>query len=444
MAFPFAATGQAPLDLPAWSVVPFGLLLLAIAMLPVAAGHFWHQHRNRVLVVTLLAVPVAAYLAYFQWRTGQPALSALAHELGQYVSFILLLGSLYVISGGIVLTGDVRPRPLTNTGFLALGAVLANLIGTTGASVLLIRPLLRINGSRRHVAHLPVFFIFTVSNLGGLLTPLGDPPLFLGFLNGVPFTWTLSLWPHWLVTNGIVLGIFFVWDLLAYRREALPPPAPVGQIRAALGLRGFVNLPLLAGTIGGVLVQEQFASPWGEIVGGATLLVMALLSLALTPRALRAENRFTWEPILEVAVLFAGIFVTMVPALAFLEAHSKDLGLTRPWEYFWLTGGLSGFLDNAPTYVTFATLAAGSTDFSLLVHDRVPGIDGPLVLQAISCGAVFMGAMTYIGNGPNFMVKAIADQSGIRAPSFFGYLAYSSAILLPVFLLVTVLFARRG
>jgi len=326
--------------------------------------------------------------------------------------------------------------------FLAMGAVLANLIGTTGASVLLIRPVLRINSERQHTAHLPIFFIFTVSNLGGLLTPLGDPPLFLGFLNGVPFSWTLTLWPEWLLVNGVVLTLFLIWDTIAHGREPARASARDKSEAEPLRLRGLVNILFLAGIMGGVLLQGTLPSPRGEVAGGAVMLAMAVLSLLFTPRGLRAANAFTWEPIAEVAILFAGIFVTMVPALEILAGHGGALGISQPWQFFWLTGILSAFLDNAPTYLTFATMAAGSEDFALLVHGQVPGLDGPLVLKAISCGAVFMGALTYIGNGPNFMVKAIADAAGYRTPSFFGYLAYSCLILLPVFVLVTILFFR--
>jgi Na+/H+ antiporter NhaD/arsenite permease-like protein len=425
------------LDLPVWSVGPFVLLLVAIALLPVVAGHFWHRNRNKALVVAVLAVPTAVYLIIEQLVTGQPAALALLHELEKYVCFIVLLGSLYTVSGGIVLHGGLRTGPVGNTALLAVGAALASLIGTTGASMLLIRPLLRMNQGRRHVQHVPVFFIFIVSNLGGLLTPLGDPPLFLGFLNGVPFSWTLALWPEWLVVNGLVLIVFFVWEMVVSRHETAG--APQGK---PLRIGGLLNLLFLAGIIGAVLVQGALPDPWGELLGAALMLVIGGLSLVWTPAALRTANVFSWGPILEVAILFVGIFVTMVPALELLAGHGQQLGVTEPWQYFWLTGLLSSALDNAPTYLSFATLAAGSSDFSRLVHDQVAGLDGPRVLQAISCGAVFLGALTYIGNGPNFLVKAIADEAGFRAPSFPGYLLYSGAVLLPVFALVTVLFFR--
>ena len=445
-----AADERRALPLHLLSVAPFVLLLLAIAVLPLVAEHFWHKNRNKAVIAVLLAAPVAVYLV---WHSPE-AVALLRHQVIDYVAFIALLGSLYTVSGGIALLGDIRGRPLTNTGFLAFGSVLANVVGTTGASMLLIRPLLRTNRQRRHTRHLPVFFIFTVSNLGGLLTPLGDPPLFLGFLHGVPFLWTLSLWRPWLVVNGIVLGLFLVWDTLAYLRE--PGRALVRDIRQAepLRLRGWVNFILLAGILAVVLLQSrQVSGPvrqWlsrlfdtpdltlSHLGGAAAMAVLALLSLALTPRGVRAANEFGWGAITEVAVLFAGIFVAMVPALELVKFHRASFGVTEPWQFFWLTGALSSFLDNAPTYMTFATLAAGSDDFSGLVREA------PRVLAAVSCGAVFMGANTYIGNGPNFMVKAIAEEAGYRMPSFFGYMLYSGLILLPVFGLVTYLFFGPG
>jgi Na+/H+ antiporter NhaD/arsenite permease-like protein len=444
-----AAEG-APLGLPVWSAVPFALLLGAIALLPLVAEHFWHSNRNRALVAAALALPVAGYLLWLGPTTGGKSTAALLGEMSHYASFIVLLAALYVVSGGVLLLGDFPARPLTNTAFLAAGVVLANLIGTTGASMLLIRPVLRINRQRKHTRHLPVFFIFLVSNLGGLLTPLGDPPLFLGFLNGVPFLWTLSLWPQWLLANGTVLAIFLAWDVLAYRRENAADLVRDDRERQPLRLRGVVNLMILLGVLVAVLFESEqvgrsagewlsrwfpcpnltLRHPWAELV----LTGLTILSLLLTPRGLRAANGFGWDPLVEVAVLFAGIFVTMVPALDLLRAHGDRLGVTEPWQFFWLTGLLSGFLDNAPTYLAFGTLAAGEHDFGWLVANR------PLVLQAISCGAVFLGALTYVGNGPNFMVKALADQAGYPTPSFLGYLAYSAAVLLPVFVLVTALF----
>ena len=424
------------LDLPWWTILPFVLVLLAIAILPLVASHFWESNLRKAIVVAILAGPLAVYLL----ALGEEGAHALLHSIEEYASFIILLAALYTVAGGIALRGDLRGTPWNNTAFLALGALLANVIGTTGASILLIRPLLRINKPRQRVAHIPVFFIFVVSNLGGLLTPLGDPPLFLGFLKGVDFFWTLRLWPQWLTANGILIGVFLIWDSLLHAREPEPDFPAKGQ-REPLRVLGLINLVFLAGILVGVLAQSPAVAgayalhkPWGE----AIMVLMAVLSWFLTPRAAREANQFRWHAIIEVAVLFAGIFVAMVPALAILQLHGADLAerlnVTQPWQYFWLTGSLSSFLDNAPTYVTFATVAAQSDRFDQLSAEK------PLILAAISAGAVFMGANTYIGNGPNFMVKAIAEESGYPMPSFFGYMLYSGVILLPIFVLLTFLF----
>jgi Na+/H+ antiporter NhaD/arsenite permease-like protein len=440
------AAGHEPLDLPVWSVIPFAVLLLCIAVMPVAAAHFWHSDRNKGIVVTALAAPVVGYFAYLQIATGQESLAPLFHELGKYASFIILLGSLYTVAGGIVVRGDVAPTPFNNAGILLVGALLANLIGTTGSSVLMIRPFLRINAARTNKVHLPVFFIFLVSNIGGCLTPLGDPPLFMGYLHGVPFFWTLGLWPMYLMVLALVLGVFVAWDLLALRREPSGASRDSASARRRAGVvDGKINLLFLAGIMVAVIFDARWISDeldaWWKMFGGELLmLAMAGLSLYFTPRQLREANGFTWAPITEVAILFIGIFITMVPALQLLETHGPSLGLTQPWQFFWGTGLLSGVLDNAPTYLAFATTAAGSNDYNLLVEDRVPGLAGPMVLQAISCGAVFMGALSYIGNGPNFMVKSIAEQAGYRPPSFFGYTLYAGVVLLPIFALVTLVF----
>jgi Na+/H+ antiporter NhaD/arsenite permease-like protein len=433
-----AAAGPA-LDVPVWSVGPFVLLLLCVAVLPLVAEHFWHQNRNKAIIAALLAIPVSVYLLARHSATDGVSTHVLLDEIGDYASFVLLLGSLYVVAGGILIGGTITASPATNSAVLGIGAVLANLIGTTGAGMLLIRPLLRMNAARQNKRHIPVFFIIVVCNLGGLLTPLGDPPLFLGFLEGVPFTWTLRMWPHWLLVNGAVLVMFFIWDARVFRKE--PQSAAVGLPAEPIRISGAVNFLLLAGILAAVLAQSPqlglpitLKHPWGEL----TMLLMALLSLALTPRGLRKENGFTWGPIIEVTVLFAGIFVTMAPALQLLRGRGPEFGLNElsPWKYFALTGGLSAFLDNAPTYLALATMAASPGDLMQLAGER------KLILQAISCGAVFMGALTYIGNGPNFMVKAIADEAGYRMPSFFAYLGYSSLILGPVLLLTALLFFR--
>lgn len=436
----FASADAAPLALPLWTLAPFLLLLLSIAVLPVVADHFWHSNLNKGLVAALLAAPIVGYLLYLWQTTGEEGyVHILEHQAEEYIAFIVLLFSLYTVSGGIAIVGDIEGRPLTNLLLLALGAVLANFMGTTGASMLLIRPYLRINSERRNTRHLPIFFIFSVSNLGGLLTPLGDPPLFLGFLRGVDFFWTSThLWQHWLLANGLLLTIFYVWDVLAYRSETQSAIRRDEQTIHLIRIRGVFNFLLLGGIVATVLMHsDQVAGAWKLTFpyGEGILLGISLASWLLTPQSVRQANRFSWHPIVEVAALFAGIFVTMGPALELLRAQHFEL---EAWAYFWMTGSLSSFLDNAPTYVAFATMAGGSKDFSLLMENR------PLILAAISCGAVFMGANTYIGNGPNFMVKAISDESGYRTPSFFGYMAYSGGILLPIFILVTVVFFLGG
>jgi Na+/H+ antiporter NhaD/arsenite permease-like protein len=413
---------------PAW-IAPFAALLLAIAVLPLAAHRFWESNRNKAIVAALVSAPTFAYLLLHDR-------SAIGHAALEYVSFIALLGSLYVVSGGILVTGDIEARPRTNTALLAIGGILANLVGTTGASMLLIRPLLRINSERRLVTHTVVFFIFVVSNVGGCLTPLGDPPLFLGYLRGVPFEWTLTLWKEWLFTIGALLAAYHALDTAMYRRER-PEALEEDRTRIEpLAVRGLVNAPLLLGIVIAVVVMP---TPFREafMVGGA------VFSLAATPWEVRKENGFGFGPIVEVAVLFAGIFVAMVPALQILEARAPDLGLSRPLHFFVASGTLSAFLDNAPTYLTFLSVAKG------LHAAGAPGtasvaVDGGAVpeplLVAISLGSVFMGALTYIGNGPNFMVRAIAEESGVKMPTFFGYLVWSVGVLGPVLALMAALF----
>jgi Na+/H+ antiporter NhaD/arsenite permease-like protein len=332
-----------------------------------------------------------------------------------------------VISGGVFLEGDLEATPRTNAVILGAGAILASFVGTTGASMLLIRPLLQTNRERKHVAHTVVFFIFLVSNIGGCLTPLGDPPLFLGYLLGVPFTWTLRLFVPWLFTTALVLAIYVVWDRRAHAREARADLKRDFYEVRRLRVAGKENLVLLAGVLAAVAF---LGAPWRE----AAIVGLSALSYARTDRELRKANRFTFHPILEVAALFAGIFVTMLPALDILRARGAELGVRAPWQFFWATGALSSFLDNAPTYLTFLALAQG-----LGQPAEVVGVSHA-TLVAISLGAVFMGANTYIGNGPNFMVRSIAEERGVKMPSFGGYMLYSVGVLVPVFVLVTVVF----
>jgi Na+/H+ antiporter NhaD/arsenite permease-like protein len=438
------------------TVLPFALLLLAIALLPLVTPHWWESNRHKALVVALLAVPLAAYLAI----AGGPAGGHELTEKGkEYISFIVLLGSLFAISGGIYVHGSLSGTPLGNTALLAIGGALANLIGTTGASMLLIRPLLRANEPREQKSHIVIFFIFIVSNCAGLLTPLGDPPLFLGFLKGVPFEWTLGLWKPWLLVNGILLLLFHVWDEIVLNREERARPG--SQLEAVmehqpLQLHGRHNFLFLVAVVATIYASGRGLGNGGQSwpfgVQEAILVALAAAAYALTHSAHRSNNRFSWSPIVEVAVLFAGIFATMAPALLILNAWGRGeravaglpLALSEAWQFFWATGLLSSFLDNAPTYLTMAATASGlqqvAAEGRYLETLLAQGPAAERLLAAISCGAVFMGANTYIGNGPNFMVRAIAQAHGVRMPGFFGYMLYSGAILLPVFIVATRVF----
>ncbi|MGQ0612541.1 MAG: sodium:proton antiporter [Planctomycetaceae bacterium] len=417
---------------PYWSVIPFLITLLGIAILPLVAHHRWESNRFRAGFTWTIAIPTAGW---WLWRYDA---TALLHAGEEYLAFIMLLGSLYVASGGIYIRGSLRGRPATNVGICLIGSVIANLIGTTGASMLLIRPFLKANAHRsmRSRSIGVIFFIFSVSNIGGCLTPLGDPPLFLGFLRGVEFQWPfLNLIPDWSVALSVVFTVYFLWDRRLLRSDpAAPPPqaAPEG-----FGLDGARNAFILLGVIAMVLGKGIYKWPFG--VQEAGMGILALLSLKVTPKAVRTANRFTFGPMLEVAILFSGIFTTMVPALAILDVKGSEMGLEAPWHFFWATGLLSSFLDNAPTYLTMATTAVSQTHATAIgeLSERAPHL-----LAAISCGAVFMGANTYIGNGPNFMVRAIAVENGVAMPSFFGYMRYSALILLPIFVLLSFLFFR--
>jgi Na+/H+ antiporter NhaD/arsenite permease-like protein len=436
---------------PTWSVIPFVAYLLLIAMVPLAFGRLWESNRNKLVLATLASIPVVVYLA------SRGATATLVSTGFDYLSFMALLGSLFAISGGIRLRGSLVGTPLVNTALLAVGALLANVIGTTGASALLIRPVLRANERRHRTTHVMVFFIFIVANGAGLLTPLGDPPLFLGFLRGVPFAWTFRLWPAWMVEMGVLLLLFAIFDTVVSAREArtgpprgsTPRPAPLPE---PFRLEGTINLVWLLGIVAVVFVMGTFGArlfPSPHVRSGVQALGMmafAGFSWMTTPTALRVANRFSWAPMVEVAVIFLGVFVTMIPALSFLEERGASLGITQPWQFFWASGALSSVLDNAPTYLTFASLATGVADggAGLLSAGYLGGIashaSGHLLLAAVSCGSVMMGAVTYIGNGPNFMVKAIAEQHHVRMPSFFGYVAWSGAILIPLFALISHLF----
>jgi Na+/H+ antiporter NhaD/arsenite permease-like protein len=423
------------MPLPLWTALPFAVYLLVIALVPLLAPRFWHPNRNKLILALVASLPVAVYLLLATEHGGP----WLAHSLRDYAGFIALMAALYVTAGGIYLRGSSAG----NTLILGTGAVIASFIGTTGASMILVRPLLRANEHRRRRAHVVVFFIFIVSNAGGLLTPMGDPPLFLGFLHGVPFLWTFRLWAPWLLVNGVLLAVFAVVDRVMLGKEA-PSPA---KVREPLRIEGGLNFLWLAGVIGIVyatgawgpaLFRHSDAIMLAQFLG---LAIVTMLSLMTTQKSVRESNRFTWGPILEVAAIFVGIFVTMVPALQILAAMGADgrIAVTEPRQYFWATGVLSSFLDNAPTYLTFAALAAGQEGVHPLRLGDLLNAGGAPLLAAISCAAVFFGAMTYIGNGPNFMVKAIAEDHGVAMPGFFGYMAWSAAILLPLFAVVSLI-----
>jgi len=483
-------------------VWPFVALLGCIAILPLLrrTHHWWEQNHNKLLVAGVLAVIT---LCYYQFRdfgvphhgpapeahgaegaadhdahpvpehpAPEPAARAPSgaaddhgHEvhrtppgfdtvkavlnhaiLQEYVPFLVLLFSLYVIAGGIVVRGDIQATPRVNTTILALGAGLASIIGTTGASMVLIRLLLKTNSERIYKIHTVVFFIFLVSNVGGSLLPIGDPPLFLGFLRGVPFFWTLRLWKEWLFVVVALLAIFYLWDTIRYRQE---PAKALREDRTHIEpvhVAGMLNLVWIVGVVFAVATLDPSKEFLGmgfkplPYVREGVQLAMVALSLWLTPTVLRRENQFNYVAIAEVACLFIGIFITMQVPLEILNARGAELGLTKPWQFFWATGVLSSFLDNAPTYVVFfqtaTTLPIG--EHAVMLMDGTH-IDDAL-LAAISCGAVFMGANSYIGNGPNFMVKSIAEQSGVNMPGFFQYMFYSGVILCPIFVLLTLVF----
>lgn len=412
-------------ELPLWSMSFFATFLLCIAVLPLTVEAWWGKNRNKSVIAIVLSIPVLILFAYY--GEFEPIL----HEVEEYFAFIVLLGSLFVVSGGIYLSGDLLATPRTNTTFLIVGGIIANVFGTTGAAMLLIRPMLRTNQERNRTRHIPIFFIFIVANVGGCLLPIGDPPLFMGFLRGVPFFWTLTLMPHWLFMMVALLTIFYFLDSYQWNRESPEAKRLDVEMFEPIALHGKINLLYISGILFSVIFLPM---PYRE----GCMILMAILSLLFTKKEIREKNDFNYAPIIEVAVLFAGIFITMVPALLILEARGGELGVREPWHFFWVTGILSSFLDNTPTYLTYFSMAQGLT-----VAEGLPNeiVGMPLnILTAISVGAVFMGANTYIGNGPNFMVKAICEQRGVRMPSFFGYMLWSVGILFPLFVLVTLIF----
>jgi Na+/H+ antiporter NhaD/arsenite permease-like protein len=437
-----------------YSTIPFIGILLSIALLPLFAPVFWHHHFGKVSAFWAIVIAVPLLISY-----RGAALHGFLHiMIADYIPFIILLWGLFTVSGGILLRGTLRGTPVLNTLMIIIGTVLASWMGTTGAAMLLIRPFLRANNYRKNRAFMVVFFIFLVANIGGALTPVGDPPLFLGFLHGVPFFWTFHILPHMVLTALIVLALYFAIDTYHYRKEGLTNHTD-DEEKERLRLDGSYNFIFLVGIVGSVIFSGLV--DWGEVstlgvtrsvqewVRDGFIILMGILSLICTSTKIREDNEFTWFPIQEVAYLFAGIFITMTPCLLLLLAGTKGgLGfiigaVKEPIHYFWITGILSSFLDNAPTYLTFFSSALGKfyagTPEPIAVSRLIA--ENPIFLMAISAGAVFFGANTYIGNAPNFMVRSIAEEAGTPMPSFFGYmLKYSIIILVPVFVIVTVVF----
>ncbi len=439
--------------LPLWSVIPFIGILLSIALFPLLAPHFWHHHFGKVSTFWALLFALPFLLAF----KGEGIHQILEIYLIDYIPFIILLWSLFTVAGGILVRGDLVGKPSTNLVFLLIGTFLSSWIGTTGSAMVLIRPLLRANANRKNKTHIIVFFIFLVANIGGSLTPLGDPPLFLGFLHGVPFFYTFHLLPDLGVASAILLSIFYLMDRYYYSREN--PEDIIITGTKPFSIAGKRNLIFLLGIIGGVLLSGFWKAGTVHILGvhmaiqnmarDSILIIMGLLSMKFTPNKWRKENGFSWFPILEVAILFAGIFMTIIPALAILRAGTEGAlaflirAVQEPHHYFWVTGALSSFLDNAPTYLTFMNSALGQFYAGIPENQAVHMLIAQhhIYLKAISVGAVFMGANTYIGNAPNFMVKSIAEENGVPMPSFFGYIfKYSLPILIPTFIIIQLIF----
>ena len=413
-------------------------MLLSIAIFPLFWNHFWEKNRNKLYVALGLSIPVIIYLLI----NGFSGL--LIHTMVfDYIPFLILLGALFTITGGILLTGDIEAKPSINTLFLGIGAVLASIMGTTGAAMLMIRPVIQTNKERTFKVHTILFFIGIVANCGGLLTPLGDPPLFMMYLRGAPFTWFLNLIPEWLITNFLLLVIYFIVDTYYHKKEPVSSLTRDKMNIRPIKIQGKRNFIFLLGIVLSVaFINEQYfsfinANPYFKFIREAVIILMAYLSMIFTPKLLRVSNNFTWGPIEEVAYLFMGIFITMVPALIYLEVNAGQLGVRSVSQFYYYSGLLSSFLDNTPTAVTFHSLALG---LGITTGKLVAGIPEE-ILKAISTGAVFFGSMTYIGNGPNFMVKAVAEENNIKMPHFFAYIfKFSLIVLLPIFILLQLLF----
>jgi Na+/H+ antiporter NhaD/arsenite permease-like protein len=426
------------LNIPLLSLLPFILMLGAIAVLPLTWNHFWEKNINKLLIAILLSIPVVIFLLIngFHERLIETVVF-------DYIPFLVLLGALFTITGGIYLTGDIEAKPWINTLFLTIGAIFASFMGTTGAAMLLIRPVIQTNRQRVHKVHTILFFIAVVANCGGLLTPLGDPPLFMMYLRGAEFTWFFQLFPQWLMTNSILLLLYFLADTYYYKKEPVSAVIRDKQFIRPIRVEGKLNFIWLIGVILAVaFLNEHYLefieeNHYYKFIRELFIILMAVSSMLFTTRLVRESNNFTWAPILEVAYLFLGIFVTMVPSLLYLEANASSLGVRLPEQFYYYTGILSSFLDNTPTAVTFHSLALGLGQITADMQAGIPSI----LLRAISLAAVFFGSMTYIGNGPNFMVKAVAEENNIKMPDFFSYIIkFSLIILLPIFILVQLIF----
>ena len=427
-------------------LIPFGVMLLSIAIMPLAFPRFWDKNSNKLLFVLVISIPTAIMLS----KAGLS--HNLMHQmLYDYIPFIALLAALYVVTGGIHIHYSTTPRPTVNAAIMFIGYGLASIVGTTGAAMLLIRPLLEINRDRSYKIHTILFFIAMVANCGGVLTPLGDPPLFLLYLRGAEFSWFQTLFPQWVFVGSVLLFTYVVIDTYIWKHKELMGIRPRTESEEdepiKVSFSGAVNLFYLSGILLSVAfinpheipAMGEENAPWYiKFLREIVLVMILLLSVASTRKRVRKSNHFSWEPIIEVAILFIGIFVTMTPALLFLNENAASLGITDPAQFFYASGTLSSFLDNAPTAVAFHTVAA-----ALPVAESMPimaGVSEPL-LTAIALGSVLFGAMTYIGNGPNFMVKAVAENDGVRMPSFFGYIfKFSLIILLPTYILMAIVF----
>ena len=438
--------------------IPFAGILLCIALFPLVKPTWWEEHQAPVVLAWSLAFIVPFVMGFGAHHTAEVVLECIIND---YLTFIVLLFGLFCVAGNITLEGDLAGSPRINVGLLLFGTLLSSWVGTTGASMLMVRPIIKMNSWRKRKRHIMIFFIFLISNIGGCLTPIGDPPLLMGFMRGVPFFWSLRLLPILAFNAAVLLFVFYHLDMRAYRKDIAEGRKPdISKPGTEIRIAGLHNLIFLAaivvavllsgtlpslplfrnadGTVRGIPILGEVTLTWPAVIEIAIILASAWLSFRTTSAKVRTENHFTWGAIKEVAILFIGIFITMQPALMILKANGASLGLDSPYQMFWATGALSSFLDNTPTYLVFLT-TAGSLGFTEGIATALGTVPAKM-LVAISCGAVFMGANTYIGNAPNFMVKSIRDENGVRMPSFFGYILWSLGFLIPVFILDTLIF----